>query len=217
MEVLKWSSGARGWGQPIEDVESVDYCDISAEEFRTGYVDQCQPLVIKSATAHWSAAKRWCEPDYVAHLFKDVKLSVHVEPVIELSWRRRLWPDRFSRVFETHSRGVASEVVSYDELLELAASKQVVLAYAVKIDESSELSALRADIGGFDLVPNPRRPHYYVPLRAFVHGISYTDWHSHPDDNTLTCQFGRTKTVHLLPPNQSTSRTIGHVHSKLPT
>lgn len=204
MPILKWSSGVRSWGQPIGDVKSIDHGDISAEEFRTEFIDRCRPVLIRSATTHWPAAKLWCAPDYLAHTLKDVKFEVHTEPVIEMSWRRRLWPDRFAKVFDAHSRGVASLVVSFDNLMELATSKDVVFAYSVKIDKSSSLSVLHDDIGGFDIVPNPGRPHYYPPLRAFVHGISYTDWHCHPDDNTLMCQFGRSKTLHLLPPDQFT-------------
>lgn len=201
---MNWSSGVRHWGQPLQDVESVNDGDISAEEFRVDYIDQCKPLVIRAATAHWPAAERWRDPDYVAQKLRDVKFYVHREPVIELSWRQRLWPNRFASVFEAHARGVSASVVSYDEFIQLAASNELVFAYSVQIDESSSLSALHADIGGFNIVPHPGRPHYYKPLRAFVHGMSYTDWHCHPDDNTLMCQFGRSKTLHMLPPDQDT-------------
>lgn len=208
---MKWSSGVRRWGQAIGDVESIKQGDITAEEFRDRYVDRCKPILIRSATSHWPAATLWRDPEYLDAVLNDTQFEVHSQPVIEMSWRRRLWPDRFAPVFNAHPRGVESRIVSYAELVEMAASDEVVFAYAVKIDRSTGLSALHDDIGHFDIVPEPSRPHYYPPLRAFVHGISYTDWHCHPDDSTLMCQFGRSKTLHLLPPDQATWDVIYEV------
>lgn len=197
-------SGVQHWGQPVQDVDYVNDGEIGAAEFRAEYVDQCRPLVIRSATQHWPASERWRDPEYIADKLRDVKFGIHREPVIELSWRQRLWPDRFAKVFETHARGVETYVVGYDELMQLIASDEIVFAYSVQIDSTSSLSPLHDDIGDFPVVPRPGRPHYYKPLRAFVHGVSYTDWHCHPDDNTFMCQFGRPKTLYLLPPDQAT-------------
>ena len=77
-------------------------------------------------------------------------------------------------------------------------------AYAQKVDSDTPLSGLESDIGQFDFLPRRRNTNSYAPLRAFLHGISYTDWHYHKDDETLMCQFGRSKVVHLLPPDQHT-------------
>ena len=197
---MKWSSGVRRWDQPIEHVETVNADEIDAEAFRTEFLNKCRPLIIRSATEHWPAASRWREPDYLAGALGEQKFVVHRVPVIEMNWRKRQWPERFAAAFESQQ----TSIVSYDELMELADSNEAVFSYAVGIDDTSNLAAIRNDIGTFPFVPKPAPTHYYKPLRAFVHGISYTDWHYHPDDETLMCQFGRSKTVHMLPPAQST-------------
>ena len=201
---LSFSSGVLNWGVPTTDVETINNGDIDAEQFRARYINSCMPLLIRSATNHWPAATRWSDPDYLAQAFSDTTFDVHKEPAIELRWRRLLWPDRFGSVFAEHDRGVPSYAVSYDELLKLVASNETVFAYSEEISQTSRLSAIHADVGGFDIVPRQTRPHYYKPVRAFLHGVSYTDWHAHADDSTLFCPFGRSKTVYMLPPDQGT-------------
>jgi len=201
---LNISSGVHRWGGPVREIESVDVGQIDAEEFRTEFVDKCKPLLIRSATNHWPAAKRWSTANYLDQLLRGRPISVHREPVLEMRWRRKHWPDRFRKAFDAQS----PEVMPCEKLMELAASNEFVFAYAVGIDNSTSLSVLEDDIGEFEFLVDAAQSNYYEPLRAFVHGVSYTDWHMHPDDETLMCQFGRGKTVNMLPPDESTWNVI---------
>lgn len=156
--------------------------------------------MIRSATKHWPANERWSEPDYLSRLLGEHEIAVHRDPVLEMRWRQQHWPDRFMEAFDEQ----VPTMLNFTELAELAASDEFVFAYAIGIDARSCLAALENDIGEFQFLPNPAPPNFYQRLRAFVHGTSYTDWHCHPDDETLMCQFGRSKTVHILPPDQNT-------------
>ncbi len=197
---MNWSSGAHRWGQPFEDVVSVQGDRLDAERFEDRFVDACLPLVVRAATNHWPAAKRWNQPDYLPRVLEGRTFAVHDAPVLEMRWRQRHWPECFIERFASQR----TTDLTIAEIAERAATDELVFAYAVGVDATTALAPLVEDVGKFDFVPNPGRPHYYKPLRAFVHGISYTDWHYHPDDSTLMCQFGRAKTVHLLPPCQAT-------------
>ena len=201
---MTWSSGVERWNQPVTELESVDGKDISADEFRNEFVNKCKPVVIRSATDHWPAATRWNEPGYFDRVLGDQEFAVHQKPKMEMNWRKRHWPDRFARLFDAQS----ASILSYADMMRLTASTETAFAYALGISESTSLSPLEADMGGFEFLPEPAPTNYYEPRRAFLHGISYTDWHYHPDDETLMCQFGRTKVVHMLPPDQRTWQVI---------
>ncbi len=203
---MRWDSGVARWGRPAETLSEIHAPDIDAEGFRRRYVDTAQPVVLRGATRHWRAAERWSDPAYLAKRLAGQTFRFHREPVIEMRWRERHWPRRFGHVFD----GQSSETLSFAEFARLARGDATIFAYAVGLDDDG-LAALRDDVGGFAFVSRPGPPNYYRPLRAFMHGISYTDWHYHPDDSTLMCQFGRRKTVHLLPPDQSTWDVITSV------
>ena len=195
-----WSSGTEHWARSVCDVVQVDAARLTVDRFRREFVNVCQPVLVRNATRHWPAFTHWHDDAYLDDALGREHFAVHREPVVEMRWRERHWPEKFAGAFNDEG----SATVSFAALRDLVERDEIVFAYAVGIESDTALAALRSDVGGFDFVPDPRRPHYYKPLRAFVHGRSYTDWHYHPDDSTLMCQFGRTKTVHLLPPDDDT-------------
>ncbi len=198
MATEKIDSGVSSWEvQPIE-LDSVDAREIDARTFQREYVNQCRPLLIRGATSHWPAAERWHRADYLQKALNGNSLEFFRQTRPEMRWRRTLWPERFEPVFAAE----ASETADFSDLANLAAQNEVVFAYALELSRESSLAPLVDDIGNFPFLPDPGPTHYYKPKRAFVHGLSYTDWHYHPDDETLMCQFGRSKLVHMLPPSQ---------------
>ena len=117
-----------------------------------------------------------------------------------MRWRRKQWPDRFENRFAQQP----TTELSFMDFESIARSQDPIFSYALGLNSSTSLAALEPDVGTFYFLDEIQTPNYYKPLRAFVHGRSYTDWHYHPDDETLMCQFGRSKTTYILPPTQAT-------------
>lgn len=193
-----WSSGIDVWRTPISRVDSIDRRDLSHRRFQCEYVNKCRPLHIRGGASLWPANQRLNEKDYLVDKLGNEQFSVFTKPVRELRWRESFWPDRFKESFNKEDRST----LNFVELQERAISQEFVFAYSVRLEKSSKLAGLAEDVADFEFLPNPRPPRYYTPLRVFLHGRSYTDWHYHPDDETLMCQFARKKTVTLLPPSQ---------------
>ncbi len=190
-----WTSGVESWGAPVGPVTSLDRDELTPERFRSEFVDRCRPLHIRGGAAHWPALRRWADAGYLREKLGSEEFPVHSKPVLELKWRASFWPDRFRESFAAEE----FRSMGFDELWDLAVSQRFAFAYSALATQESRLGALTEDVD-VDLVPEPRRPLYYSPLRLFLHGRSYTDWHYHPQDETLMCQFGRPKEVALLPP-----------------
>ena len=195
---MEWSSGIELWGTETKAVESIDGTDLGRDEYYCSYVDLCRPVLIRGATKDWSASRRWLNCDYLATALKQTAFNVYKRPVLELKWRKDLWPDRFKDVFADET----PSPMDFPELAGLAAGNEFVFAYANPIRSSTALEPLSGDTAEFGFVGDFPRPRYYGHKRAFLHGRSYTDWHYHPNDETLMCQFGPSKVVDLLPPGQ---------------
>jgi len=195
---MGWTSGVDNWGVAVAPVESLESAGLSRREFLERYVDAGRPVLLRGAARHWPAFERWSDPAYLAGRLRGGTFAVHRRPVLELKWRSSRWPMRFGAVPGEEG----TEQVPFAELQRRADTREFAFAYAVTLSTKSSLEALEADTGDFSFLdPVPAPPRYYQPRRVFLHARSYTDWHYHPDDETLMCQFGAPKIVTLLPPD----------------
>lgn len=194
---MRWTSGVENWGVAVSPVESLASAGLARNEFLGRYVDPGRPVLLRGAVRHWPAFERWTDPASLAGRLHDGTFAVHRRPVLELKWRSSRWPKRFG----ARAGGEAIQRVSFPELARMARDGEFAFAYAVTLSAGSPLGALETDTGAFSFLAPVPPPRYYPPRRVFLHARSYTDWHYHPDDETLMCQFGAPKTVTLLPPD----------------
>jgi hypothetical protein len=81
-------------------------------------------------------------------------------------------------------------------------------AYSVSLASDRPGAALRADLPRLEFIDlKAQRPRLYH-WRLFLYQNSYTDWHFHSADETLTLQAAGSKHVALLPPSQSVWKTF---------
>lgn len=193
---MQWTSGIDTWGLSPSNVETVEASALSRSRFQSDHVDLLHPICIRGATKDWPAFTNWPDQDYMCRTLGHDQFSVHTQPVNEMTWRRRVWPQLFPEALESSH----DKVMSYKDFQTLASDNKFVFARAIPGEKSAGFASLANDVTQFSFLGKTPRPHYYSPLRYFLHGRSYTDWHTHPYDETLMCQFGAPKTVTLLPP-----------------
>lgn len=196
-----------------QPVEEVDYESLTQRAFEEEYVNKNRPVVIRRAAQHWNACQ-WDEDTFrqrlngVADLFcKDGFLIA--EPFGEyqggevLNLRRRLRE--------------SAPTMSAQAFLDLLDQSESLTAYAVPL-RTPGLEPLREAIGGFtfvDLHSKPPRIANYNS-RMFVHKSSYTDWHFHSADETVTVQMLTSKELLLLPTDRATFDRLWSVLVKRP-
>ncbi len=205
-EPTQWTSGAELWGAGSSQVATTEADVLTAERFQS-HVDESRPLLVRNALASWPAVSRWADRSHLRTALGGREFVVHRRPVPEMKWRRETWPERFGNLTGPGD----GESLDFAAFEAAATSDEFVFTYAVELDETTSLGPLADDAGDFHFLPRPAAPRYYGRLRAFLHGRSYTDWHVHPNDETLMCQFGVRKRVSLLPPTQRTWDVLIHV------
>ncbi|MEM1187110.1 MAG: cupin-like domain-containing protein [Pseudomonadota bacterium] len=193
----EFTSGVADWGCRVQEGEARDRDEIRGESFEKERVCPSKPLLIGRGVAHWPLHELVSDRAALGEKLAGKNFRVRGVPVMELKWREKLWPE----ALPPQQPVQIDEEVSFEALLARAAENEFAFCYATDFDEASNLAPLRYAIGSTPIVTQ-RPPRHYRPLRAFLHGRSYTDWHYHPNDETLMCQFGRRKTVYLLPPTQ---------------
>jgi hypothetical protein len=162
--------------------------------------DSGVPCVIRNAISEWPAADRWTRPDY----WLDVASE---EPVRFVTGIRQIFTDPESRVLS--AKQAISELIGSVANDATPRAQQVLF---VLNDTGPRPFDINDDVHPFRFAPswvnsssaNYRRPLRYPPLRAFIHRDSYTDWHDHMVDDTLTVQVAGRKLFMLLPPTPQT-------------
>jgi len=196
-----------------QPVEEVDVASLTQRCFEEEYVHKNRPVVIRRAAQHWNACQ-WNEDtfreqmDGVENLFgKDGFLIV--EPFGEyqggeiLALRNRLRK--------------TTPAMSAPSFLDLLDRSEALTAYAVPL-KTPGLEPLKEAIGGFtfaDLETKPARVANFNS-RMFLHKYSYTDWHFHNADETITVQMLTSKELLLLPTDRATFAQLWNVLTERP-
>jgi hypothetical protein len=182
-------------------IESVELADVTTKEFRHKYVLRHRPCIIRGPAP--GGYVNWTPASLVAKLGPDFVLGggydhsgILFAPFAEADVRSRI-----------KSWNRSMPLASFFE--RLAQSPSIYLAaYAVSMASDRPGSILCADLPRLDFVNFERqRPRLYHS-RLFLYQNSYTDWHFHSADETLTLQAMGRKRVALLPPSEAVWKTV---------
>ena len=153
--------------------------ELSEEVFRTEYVNNSRPCVIRGAVKHWDALSKWRDKEHLkkSHV-RDMGAPLLLSNV-HVTKRRIMWPQR---------------EVSFADAIDYLHAPQTergILSIDVPAD-------LQADLGDFSFLSNPEKGIWYVPARTFLYRRAGSAWHIHPFDETLCCQIVGTKKLGLV-------------------
>jgi Cupin-like domain len=157
------------------------------------------PCVIREAIPDWPARDRWSQLDYWTSVARDVRMKClrSIERRGASSYLLLSAKDAITAVFEDPEYTVlifplgpcTSPYTLEGEPFDLQNDIRPFLF------GPSSISAASKDF---------REPLVYSRFRAFVHRRSYTDWHDHPVDDSLSVQILGKKRFLLLPPTLRT-------------
>jgi hypothetical protein len=193
-------------------VEEVDVENLSERAFREDFVRKNRPVVVKGAAQHWPAC-RWDEITFRRQLNKVENLFARdgfliTEPFGEyqggvLEVRRRMRR--------------ATPSISGEAFLKRLDGSEQLTAYAVPL-KTPGLEPFEKGLGKFGFIDPedaPARLANYAS-RVFVHRESYTDWHLHQADETLTVQLLNPKEILLLPTDRPNFTRLWRTLAKRP-
>jgi hypothetical protein len=168
---------------------------ISEADFRSTYVEQHQPCVIRCGAAHWPAIRQWSVDHLraaVGPAFVGETSGVAFEPVLEQG---------ISRLFQKPNTMPFSAFLDYVEKND----RPYVQLYG---EPTWRFPSLKSELGGFSFLSLDRHPARIYEDRIFFSRRGYTDWHVHFGDETLTAQIRGEKEFLILPPDSRTFRAI---------
>lgn len=177
-------------------IDVVELTDLTADAFRRDYVLRHRPCIIRGpALGNYID---WTPDSLVAKLGAEFVLGgghdhsgILFAPFAESDVRARI---------KSWSRSMS--LAAFFERLRQSPSTYLA-AYAVSLADDRPGAALRADLPRLDFIDlAAQRPRLYH-WRMFLYQRSYTDWHFHAADETLTLQAAGSKHVALLPPTKS--------------
>jgi hypothetical protein len=177
-------------------IDVVELADLTAKEFRRDYVLRHRPCIIRGPAP--GGYVNWTPESLVAKLGADFVLGggydhsgILFAPFAESDVRARM-----------KSWGRSMSLAAFFERLRRSRSTYLA-AYAVSLADDRPGAALRGDLPRLDFIDlKTQRPRLYH-WRLFLYQNSYTDWHFHSADETLTLQAVGSKHVALLPPTHS--------------
>lgn len=177
-------------------IEVVALADLTAKVFRRDYVLRHRPCIIRGPVP--GDYINWTPDSLLAKLGPDFVLGggydhsgILFAPFAESDVRARM-----------KSWGRSMSLAAFFARLRRSRSAYLA-AYAVSLAGDRPGAALRADLPRLDFIDlKAQRPRLYH-WRLFLYQNSYTDWHFHAADETLTLQAAGSKHVALLPPTNS--------------
>lgn len=182
------------------ELERVDARAISGREFRHEYVYHNRPCVLSGAASAWPAAERWSSIDYLKSTVPDVKVRARNAPLSEYA---DMADGNLRQVLQNRNTSIFSTMGFHHFLDRATSSGEQLVLHALPLGVTDALAPLRGDIGQYSFLPTLSKARLYAPLRAFFYRNSYTDWHFHLSDETLTTQLVGTKEVLILPPGDA--------------
>jgi Cupin-like domain len=178
------------------EIDVVALADLTAEAFRHEFVLQHRPCIIRGPAPGGYAG--WTPASLIAKLGADFVLGggydhsgILFAPFAESDVRARV-----------KSWGRSMSLAGFFERLRQSRSLYLA-AYAVSLASDRPGAVLRSDLPALRFIDlkaqSPRLYHW----RLFLYQNSYTDWHFHSVDETLTLQAVGSKRVALLPPTRA--------------
>ena len=177
----------------VAQIETIALADLAPSKFRHEYVLRHRPCIIRGPVDGGYA--KWTPGSLVAKLGPDFVLGggydhsgILFAPFAESDVHARM-----------RSWGRSMFLISFLDRVQRSRSTYLA-AYAVSLAKDRPGAALREDLPSLDFIDvKALRPRLYH-WRLFLYQNSYTDWHFHAADETLTLQTIGRKHVAILPP-----------------
>jgi hypothetical protein len=185
----------------VTPIDVVELTGLTAKDFRREYVLRHRPCIIRGPAP--GDYINWTPESLITKLGADFVLGggydhsgILFAPFAESDVRSRI-----------KSWGRSMSLADFFERIRRYRSTYLA-AYAVSLASDRPGAALRADLPQLDFIDlKAERPRLYH-WRLFLYQNSYTDWHFHSADETLTLQAAGTKRVAVLPPTNSVWKTF---------
>lgn len=187
--ILKNVAGMAGaTSVPVLNANRLTEC-----EFKTEYVAQSCPCIIRGAVSHWPAIRRWHDREYLKCICgrHEVPFWPHENHVT----RGRIAPGVTSLPFAD----------AIDKLYD--AGREEVAAIGCTPGNPE----MAADLAGFPFFKEGELGFSYPPFRFFFFNKAGSSWHYHSFDETLMCQVVGSKKVGLLKVENSCSEEISRI------
>ena len=211
IEGVQWPSNRLGEFQssPLKSLDVITATELTSQDFKREYVDKCRPCLIKGAVDHWPAMRQWAKPGYLEDRVGDgILRGVRNWPKMEHTWREK-WSSEFQHSIKASMTQdqIHKLELPFHDFLEGIQGLDFLWCHAIPVSTDSFFRSIANDVGGFKFLASEQqvsRGSLYPPLRVFFFGRSYTDWHSHPMDETLMCQIGAAKQIAVAAPDLDT-------------
>jgi hypothetical protein len=185
----------------VDQIDVVELTKLTSRKFRREYVLRHRPCIIRGPVP--GGYRKWTPACLVAKLGEDFVLGggydhsgILFAPFAESDVRARM---------KSWDRSMS--LASFFQRIERSRSGYLA-AYAVSLASDRPGAALRDDLPGLNFIDlkalAPRLYHW----RLFLYQNSYTDWHFHAADETLTLQAIGSKRVAILPPTRGAWNTL---------
>jgi hypothetical protein len=162
-------------------VAAVSAARFTESAFKSEYVANGRPCVIKGAVNHWPAKSKWRDRAYLREICgpQPVPFWPHENHVT----RQRIAPGVTSLPF----------AAAIDRLHDTPAGDVAAIGCVPGTPR------MAADIAGFSFFTEGELGFSYPPFRFFIFRNAGSSWHFHALDETLMCQVNGAKRVGLLP------------------
>ena len=155
--------------------------ELSESVFRSEYVANSKPCVIRGAVKHWAAVQNWRDKSHLKNR------SGH--------WPVWLFPSEYYSNWPR--RGSDKRSVSFAEAMDYLHAEETKIGIVV----ASHTTELLQDLGGVSFLTKAEPPFFYEGARYFFFRNAGTTWHYHTFDETLMSQIVGSKKIGLLKTN----------------
>lgn len=179
-------------------VDEVDVSEITEERFQREYVATNKPLIIRNASAHMPKLQEWSKETIAEKL-------AHVPDLTQKggSLRDKISPEYAGTTLRQRFLDDSLENIdrSGTAFMDRVKRGDKITAYAIRFGTSG-IEKILDDITSFEVLKDPKSTNFFLydPM-IFFYQSSYTDWHFHIADETLTVQGLGDKELLLLDPS----------------
>jgi hypothetical protein len=148
--------------------------------FKSEYVANSRPCLIKGAASHWPATAKWRDREYLKNICGSQEVP--------------FWPHENHVTKKRSTPGVTNMpfAEAIDRLHDAARGE------IGAIGCNPGTAAMAADLSGLSFFTEGELGFSYPPFRFFIFRNAGSSWHYHSFDETLMCQVAGTKRVGLL-------------------
>jgi hypothetical protein len=166
---------------------------LTERAFKSEYVANSRPCLIKGAVSHWPATRKWHDREYLKRVCgaQQVPFWPHENHVTQ----KRIAPGNTSMPF----------AAAIDRLHDAEREE------AAAIGCNPGTAEMAADLSGFSFFTEGELGFSYPPFRFFIFRKAGSSWHYHSFDETLMCQVVGTKRVGLLKVESPRRKTMSRI------